>query len=334
MKRCRNLGRGCLLAWLASATLITGGCGGASIPSAPIYSERAAAVVAERLLAAVPLPQKTQRVPASPPSVAKELRRDRNSENAPKSVDRYAYWISTERPEKVLAFIAAHVPAKLETSGYGGTAGRTENWGETLRVPVASPLAGPRELFVQAVLDGTGRYALRIDAVAAWHRRRPEDSLVPTSARWLQATIIEPAFRAFNPGERSHARRTTHSHTATAARTLLGVARAVNELPVAEPGGASPGCPALSVANTYGAPRFRLTFRASARGRPLAVVIGRSGYVCERGGAATAKITTPKLPRGLLLTDHLNGVSVAKGEGLSERLEAAFDHTLHLVPEG
>lgn len=303
-------------------------------PSTPLYSEQAAALVAERLLAAVPLPQKAKRVPASPPSVAKELRRDRNSEDAPKSVDRYAYWISSERPERVLAFIAAHAPAELEGSGYGGTAGKTENWGETLGVPVASPLAGPRGLFVQAVLDGTRRYALRIDAVAAWHRRRPEDSLVPTSARWLQATIIEPAFRASNPGERSHARRTTHSYTATAVGTLLDAARAVNELPVAEPSGAFPGCPALSVANTYGAPSFRLTFRASARGGLLAVVIGQSGYVCDRGGAATAKITTPALPRGLLLTDHLNGVAVVNREGLSERLEAAFDHTLHLVPEG
>jgi len=159
------------------------------------------------------------------------------------------------------------------------------------------------------------------------------DSLVPTSARWLQATVIEPAFRAFNPGERSHARRSTHGQITTAAGTVLGVARAVNELPVAEPGGAFAKCPALSVANTYGAPTFRLTFRASTRGRPLAVVIGRSGYVCDRGGAATAKITTPTLPRGLLLTDHLNGVVVAKGEGLSERLEAAFGHTLRLVPE-
>jgi hypothetical protein len=266
--------------------------------------------------------------------VAKELVRSRNSENSPKSVDRYAFWISTERPKKLLAFIAAHVPAKLETSGYGGTAGKIEAWGETLHVPVASPLAGPRELFVDEVLDGADRYALRIDAVTAWHRKRPEGSLVPTYARWLRATIIEPAFRALNPGERSHARTTIHSQTTTAAATVLAVARAVNELPVAEPGGAGPACPAMSVANTYGAPRFRLTFRASASGRALAVVGGVSGYVCERGGAARAKITTPRRPHGLLLTDHLNGVGVARGEGLAEHVEVAFGHKLHLVPEG
>jgi hypothetical protein len=329
-----------MAAWVGIASL-GAGCGkngdflaAAPKPSPPLYSKEDAALVAERLLAAVAMPRKTRRVAQPPPSVATELVRSPNSENSPKSVDRYAFWISTERPRSILAFVAAHAPGKLYTSGYGGTAGKVEEWWEILRVPVASPLAGPREVFVAAVLDGTGRYALRIDAVTAWHRRRPQDSLVPDSARWLRATVTEPAFRALNPGERSHPRTTIHNYYATAARTVLAIATAVNELPVAEPGGAVPSCPATSVANTYGAPRFRLSFRASASGRTLAVVKGRSGYVCERGGAAAAKITTPQLAHGVLLTDHLNGVTVPRGEGLTERIEAAFGHTLHLVPAG
>jgi hypothetical protein len=47
----------------------------------------------------------------------------------------------------------------------------------------------------------------------------------------------------------------------------------------------------------------------------------------------TAKITTPELPHGILLTDHLNLAEVTRGEGLSERIEAAFHHKLGLVPE-
>jgi hypothetical protein len=328
------------VAWVGIASLAAGCAASRQVAakpatsSAPLYTEQSAAVVADRMLAAVPLPGKTRRVPQSPPSVAKRLRRSRNSENSPKSVDRHAFWISTERPASVLAFLAAHGPGKLYTSGYGGTAGRTERWWEILDVPVASPSAGPRELFAEAVPGGAGRYALRIDAVAAWHRPRPEGSFVPVSARWLKVTITEPALRALNPGERSHARTTVHSYTTTAAPTVLAAARAVNELPIAEPGGAEPSCPAMSVANTYGAPRFRLSFRASAKDHTVATVNGRSGYVCERGGAATARITTVKLPHGLLLSDHLNGVTVPHGEGLTEHIEAAFGHVLHLVPEG
>jgi hypothetical protein len=55
------------------------------------------------------------------------------------------------------------------------------------------------------------------------------------------------------------------------------------------------------------------------------------GYVCDRAGEASAKITPPE-QRGLLLTDHLNSVTVAEGASLADRLEAAFDHRLRLRP--
>lgn len=321
---------------LLAAGCATGGDGrgAASKPTAPLYTEQSAAVVAERMLAAVPIPEKTRRAGGPPPSVVTELGRPRNSEDSPKSVDRHAFWISTEHPTSLLSWVAAHGPGRLDTSGSGGTAGKTEAWWEILDVRVASVLAGPRELFVTVSLVGAGRYAVRIDAVAAWHRRRPSESLVPTTARWLKVTITEPVFRALNPGESSRAWTNVRSYIATTAGMVHRVATAVNELAVAEPGGAEPACPAMSVANTYGAPSFRLAFRGPASGRTLAVVRGKSGYVCERAGEATAKITTAKLPHGLLLTDHLNRVTVARGKGLTEYIEAAFGHTLQLVPEG
>jgi hypothetical protein len=89
----------------------------------------------------------------------------------------------------------------------------------------------------------------------------------------------------------------------------------------------------MSAANTIGAPYYRLTFRTSASAGILARVIGESGYVCVRGGSDTAKITTPEKPQGVQLTDHLNGIGPSSGEGLTERLELAFHHSLHLVPE-
>jgi hypothetical protein len=198
---------------------------------------------------------------------------------------------------------------------------------------LASPLAGPRELLVSVKVDGSGRYAVRVDAVVAWHKRRPANSLVPATARWLKVTITTPAYRAMNPGEPSHAHTTTRSVITTAPATISAVAGAVNELPVAEPAGSAPQCPLETFANTVDAPRFRLTFRTSASAGILARVIGVSGYVCERGGGDTAKITTPEDLEGLQLTDHLNTIGPPEGEGLTEHIELAFHHSLHLVPE-
>jgi hypothetical protein len=325
----------------AVLAMLVGGCGASARnataeakPSVALYSERAAAAVADALLAAVPLPADTQQVSQPPRAVAGKLGRSRNSEDSAKAVDRYAYWSSTDRPEALLSFIAKKGPIyKLETSGYGGTAGKTEGWSETLYAPLTSSLAGPRQLLVSIALDGSGHYAVRVDAVVAWHKRRPASSLVPATARWLNVTVTTPAFRALNPGEPSHPHTTTRSVIATAPATVRAVARAVNELPVAEPAGPDPSCPAMAYANTEGAPRFRLVFRSSASAGNLARVIGVSGHVCERGGEDTAKITTPEDPQGVQLTDHLTRVEVAEGEGLTEHIEVAFHHSLHLVPE-
>jgi hypothetical protein len=321
--------------------MLVGGCGTSARdgtaeakPSAPLYSEDAAATVAGALLAAVPLPADTQRVTEPPRAVAGKLGRPANSEDAAKAVDRYAYWSSTDRPQAILSFIAKRGPIpKVAYSSYGGAGGKTEGWSETLNEPLASPLAGPRQLFVSIELDGSGHYAVRVDAVVAWHKRRPANSLVPATARWLKVTITTPAYRAMNPGEPSHPHATTRSVITTAPATISAVARSVNELPLAELTRETVNCPLMTFSNTVDAPRYRLVFRSSGSAGILARVIGVSGYVCERGGADTAKITTPKDPQGLQLTDHLNTIGPSKGEGLTEHIELAFHHSLHLVPE-
>jgi len=326
-----------LVGCLAVLAVLATGCGKSrdrsarasqARPSVPLYSEGAAAEAAESLLAAVPLPVKTNRVAQLPLAAAKRLERPRNSERFAKSADRHAYWISTERPQAILALLAKNGPApRLQSSGYGGVRGRTEEWSETLEVPTATPLAGPRELFVSIALAGGGRYAVRIDAVAAWHRRRPASSLVPATARWLQVTVVEPGFHGFQ-GEPSRRRRTRRLTTA-AVHAVQAVAHAVNELPVAEPAGPAPSCPAMSVANTIARPKVILRFREKPSAGNLAEVITDSGYVCDRAGEASAKITTPE-QRGLLLTDHLNSVTVPEGASLTNHIEAALDRKLHL----
>jgi hypothetical protein len=318
--------------------VLAGGCGvsarGARAEvegSVPVYSEGAAAAAATALLAAVPLPEDTQPVSAPPQAVAGKLGRPGNSEDSAKSVDRYAYWSSTDRPEAILSLIAKTGPIpKVAYSGYGGKAGKNEDWFEAFHAPLTSPLAGPRELFVSIDLDGPGRYAVRVDAVVAWHKRRPANSLVPATARWLKVVVTTPAYRALNTGEPSRAHTTTRSVVTTAPATVNAVALAINELPLAEQNRERAGCPEMSDAP---APYYRLTFRASASAGVLARVIAESGYVCERGGSDTAKITSPEYPQGVQLTDHLNGIGPSKGEGLTEHLELAFHHSLRLVPE-
>jgi hypothetical protein len=324
----------------AVLVMLLGGCGGSARdataeakPSVPLYSEGAAAAVADALLAAVPLPADTQHVSGPPPAIAGKLGRPINIDE-PKDVDRYAYWSSTDRPEAMLSFLARKGPfPKVQYSGYGGTAGKTESWSETLEVPLTSALAGPRQLFVSVALDGSGRYAVRVDAVVAWHPTRLVQSLVPPTARWLEVKLTTPAYRALNPGELLHLHVTTRSVITTDPSTVRAVARAVNEMPLAEPGGRGVSCPEMSVANTDGAPRFLLTFRSSATSRNLAQVRAHSGFVCAPSGGAVAKITTPEDPQGVLLTDHLIAVEVVNEEGLTEHIELAFHHSLHLVPE-
>ncbi len=324
----------------AVVAMLVGGCGATARdgtaeakPSVPLYSQGAAAAVADALLAAVPLPTDTQHVSGPPRAIAGELGRPINIDE-PKDVDRYAYLSSTDRPEAMLSFLARNGPfPKVQYSGYGSTAGKPESWSETLEVPLTSALAGPRQLFVSIVPDGSGRYAVRVDAVVAWHPRRPVQSLVPPTARWLEVKLTTPAYRALNPGEPSHPHVTTHSVITTDPSTVRAVARSVNEMPLAEPGGREPSCPAMSVANTEGAPRFLLTFRSAATSSNLAQLRGRSGFVCAPSGGAVAKITTPEDPQGVLLTDHLILVEVVNEEGLTEHIELAFHHSLHLVPE-
>ena len=168
------------LSCCAVLAMLVGGCGAGARnattvakPSVPLYSEGAAAAVADALLAAVPLPADTQHVSGPPPAVAGKLGRPINIDE-PKDVDRYAYWSSTDRPEAMLSLLSRKGPfPKVQYSGSGGTAGKTESWSETLEVPLTSALAGPRQLFVSVALDGSGRYAVRVDAVVAWPDASP-----------------------------------------------------------------------------------------------------------------------------------------------------------------
>jgi hypothetical protein len=307
-----------LFVGLTAAALIAGGCGGSGDHlSAPIYSAAVAKTEAERLLADIPLPSRTERVASPPSSAAKLLQRSANTERYAREQIQTTYWLTSERPERMLAFITAHAPdgATEYSSGNLGTSARTESWSEWLRVPTTSALAGPRQIYVQIALAPGKRYAVRLDAVVAWHLRRPADSLVPASARWLEATVTRRS--SFLKAAKL---RTLRTVVATNPSVVQAVAKAVNALPLAEPAGPVPACPAIG----QPAPVVHLTFSSPPFSAVLAgVVIGT--YWCVRGGEATASITTPRAHK-VLLSDTL----APRGKSLADLLEAALGHRLHL----
>jgi hypothetical protein len=102
----------CLLAVTVAAALSASGCGGSGDNlSAPIYSAAVAKTEAERL-ADIPLPRRTERVPSPPSSAAKLLQRSRNTERYAREQIQTRYWLTSERPEPLLAFIKANAPQR------------------------------------------------------------------------------------------------------------------------------------------------------------------------------------------------------------------------------
>jgi hypothetical protein len=286
--------------------------------------------VASELLKHVALPPGSMRVERPPSGVRGLLGRPLGTRFA-HVVDRHAFWTANKSPRAVLAFVLAHAPsgARMVTSGSGEQYGRAYYWWEEINVPGQTSAVQPQRLTVAIVRMGSRSFALRVDARVAWHLARPANSLVPSTAAWLKVTVVEPGFRGL-PGETSRPRR-TRSLTTTDAHTVQTVARAVNELPVAEPAGPVPSCPATSV-NAMGSPKLILTFRKNPLGSDLAHVTAAGSSVCSRVGEATATITTPE-QRGLLLTDHLTSISELEGTSLADHIEAALDHRLQL-PRG
>jgi hypothetical protein len=288
----------------------------------PLYSAAAARSSAEALLAAVPLPRETQRVARPPSSAARELRRSRNTEDFAKEAIQTAFWVSGEQPRALLAFIKTHAPegAREYSSGYGGTNGRTESWFEWLSVSLTTQLAGPRELFVEMAPAPRGHYAVRLDSVVAWHLRRPADSLIPASARWLQASVTKRTRDGTKP-----VRMTLRRVVTDAPLAVHAVAAAVNALSVAEPAGPEPSCPVEPV---EAAPVLHLTFRAAASSPTLGTVVVEKDE-CGRGGEASAWVRIAPHPE-VALTDHPALAFAREGTSLLDGVEAALGHRLGL----
>jgi hypothetical protein len=99
------------------------------------------------------------------------------------------------RPRMILAEAVEYfAPAgKLESRGYGGDHGVTTHWSETISFKPASPQLRAVELRLAVAPAGGSSYALRIEAVAAWHTPRSASSLIPAAASSLSVTVASVA---------------------------------------------------------------------------------------------------------------------------------------------
>jgi hypothetical protein len=203
----------------------------------PMFSAATAGTAAQRLLEVVPrapgaravatLPRRLFRGPAGEPAYAHKAVRER-------------FWISTAAPFATLGYIASHGPWKRDYIGWGGTAGHTEEWGERLDARFSGVSTGPRYLLVAIVRYDRHRSAIRVSSVVAWFRHRPAWSMVPATARWLQLRLLRTRYGRPGPPQRDVLR----TFTTVAPSAVRSLAEALNRLPLAEPGGFAPACPA------------------------------------------------------------------------------------------
>jgi len=155
------------------------------------------------------------------------------------------------------------------------------------------------------------------DAGSERMRRRDQpstDSLIPTNARWLQATVTQRS----SPLRHRSKERTLRTVVITNPAVVHDVADAVDALSLAHPEGPIPSCP------VYSPPFVHLTFRKTASSTTLAEVVA-ADEPCVRRGGATAWITTSRVHR-LELTD----TGAPRGKSLIDRIEEALGYRLHL----
>jgi hypothetical protein len=144
---------------------------------------------------------------------------------------------------------------------------------------------------------------------------RAADSLIPTSARWLEATVTQRS----SPLQPRSKERTLRTVVATNPSVVQAVAQSVNALPLANPEGPAPSCP------VYSPPFVHLTFRKTAASSATLAEVVAADEACVRRGGATVLITTARVNR-LDLTDTL----APRRKSLIDLIEAALGRRLGL----
>jgi hypothetical protein len=194
----------------------------------------------------------------------------------PDQVTRTGWWRVTGQPQAVLGWIQAH---GLPGSAGGGTGGLTASgsyvmWDTEFTLPAVPGVLTGRELVVSIAADGPDRTAIRADAFVGWVPARPAAETIPASSRMVTITPVNAAGQPV---------------TVTDPAQVARIAATVNALPVYPPRSAG-WCDSLVPPG--GLPAIRLTFRASAGSRELAIVTASR---CQLVGVVIDGKTMPAL---------------------------------------
>jgi hypothetical protein len=199
-------------------------------------------------------------------------------------VTRTGWWQVASQPQAVVRWIQARKPPGFAFLGGGNgtglvTVGGTGvMWITTFTLPDVPGVLAERQLVATVAADGPGRTAIRVDAYVVWLPVRSAAETIPASAR---AVTITPVV-----GEAAD-----HRVTVTDPARVARIAAAVNALPLYPP--RSPMWCDIRLP-PGGGPAMRLTFRASAGSRELAVVTAYE-ELCQLVGVVTGGKTMPSL---------------------------------------
>jgi hypothetical protein len=173
------------------------------------------------------------------------------------------WWRAPGRPQAVLAWVRAHMPAGFTLGGTGSGAIMSgpavsvpQSWIDQFQLPAVAGVLTERWLVVLVVPYRGDQTAIRVDAQVVWLPARPAAERIPPDARVLTVT---PAFGL--QADKS-LERLDPAFTVTDPAKVAGIAAVIDGLTLFPPGAYS--CPA-----DFGA-AMRLTFRASTDGPVLA----------------------------------------------------------------
>src|SRR5579871_738556 len=186
------------------------------------------------------------------------------------------WWRAPGRPQAVLAWIQAHVPAGFTLGGTGsgsyepGPDAPSQSWTDQFELPPVPGVLTERWLVVVVVADGD-QTAIRADAQVVWLPARPAAERIPADAR---VVTITPVF-GLQPVKRLE--RLDPVVTVTNPAKVAAIAAVIDDLPLFPLGAFS--CPA-----DFGA-SMKLTFRTSRDGPVVARL------TAEYGGCGTVSVS-------------------------------------------
>jgi len=287
------------MSWLAvvGAAAVLAGCGSVqagqravpAVPAADVAAhqtpeQRAAASAAAMLAAFIPPPRAVR----TGTLAVSLLAQPGNEPMSPDQVTRTGWWRAAGQPQAVLGWIQARKPPGFAGGGAGVMThgGIGVMWYTDFFLPAVPGVLAVRWLVVSVAADGPGRTAIRSDAFVDWVPARPAAETIPASAQMVTITPVAAA---------------GHQVTIADPARVARIAAAVNALPVYPPRSAG-WCDIALPAG--GGPAMRLTFRASAGGREIAVVTAYQER-CQLVDVVSDGRTMPSLDGAQTLIQHV-----------------------------